>query len=109
MPRYYDPFRMHGGACGLQHSKRVVYLCSIRRNVRLNRRPAPKLMEAITGPISGSASACRPTLVIAISIQIAKQRCSPASANPSWYLSDLCGSESRCCHPLPSLILSEVS
>jgi hypothetical protein len=31
------PFRMHGGACGLQHSKPVVYLCSIRRNVRLIR------------------------------------------------------------------------
>jgi hypothetical protein len=30
--------------------------------LRRNRRSAPRLTEAITGPISGSASACRPTL-----------------------------------------------
>jgi len=30
--------------------------------LRRNRRSAPRLIEAITGPISGSASACRPTL-----------------------------------------------
>ena len=37
IPRYYEPVRIHGGAWGLQHSKPVVYLCSIRRNVRLMR------------------------------------------------------------------------
>lgn len=39
-------------------AKATCPFCPLRRN----KRSAPRLTQAITGPISGSASACRPTL-----------------------------------------------
>jgi len=76
--RQVDTWLSHAGFLGhfvlevllrvASHDKEAAVRRSLRKcdgaisRLSLNRRPAPRLTEAITGPISGSASACRPTL-----------------------------------------------